>query len=292
MNAGPFPELARHFHPTVVPTGSRTLRIGILNLMPRLETYEPGLLAALSAPGLPFTPIGIRLETHAYRSSDPAHLAAHYRALNRALATGPLDGLLLTGAPVEELPFEAVRYWAELQEVLDYARDHVGSTLGVCWGGMALAAREGGVKTGLPQKLFGAFRHLVSPAGAAFLGVAPGSTFICPQSRHATITAESIASTDGRLQVLGHSEVVGPTLLSTPDQRFIMHLGHPEYAPSRIAFEWTRDRGLGRTDVPHPAGYDAEGTTPVVSWANDSERLFGAWLRVVAERGSAAVANP
>ena len=291
MNAGPFPELARHFHPTVVPTRNRTLRIGVLNLMPRLETYEPGLLAAVGSAGVPFTPVGIRLESHAYRSSDPAHLAAHYQTIDQALSTGPLDGLLLTGAPVEELPFEAVRYWAELQQVLDYARDHVGSTLGLCWGGMALAAREGGVKTGLPQKLFGAFEHVVTPAGAALLGVEAGSAFICPQSRHATITAESIARTDGRLRVLGHSDAVGATLLATPDQRVVMHLGHPEYAPSRIAFEWTRDRDLGRTDVPHPAGYDAEGTTPVVSWAKDSERLFGAWLRVVAARSPVALAT-
>jgi homoserine O-succinyltransferase len=261
---------------------TRPLRVGVLNLMPRLETYEPSLRAALSSGDSPqrcVELVGIRLASHGYRSSDPEHLRAHYRGYDEVTREAPLDGLLLTGAPVETLDFPAVHYWQELAFLLYRARREVSSTLGLCWGAMALASLEGIAKVNLPRKIFGAFDHELSPEGRAWLPSLGGS-YRCPQSRHAGLEEASVARAirDGRVLSLARSDATGHTLLVTGDRRVVMHLGHPEYEPSRIAFEWDRDRAAGREDVTSPAGFDPEGRTPLLSWEADSRAFFRAWV--------------
>lgn len=258
-----------------------SLRIGVINLMPRLETYEPLLLRSLvgAHPQARVALAWIRLETHAYRSSNPAHLQAHYRSYEATLRAAPLDGLLLTGAPVETLPFEEVHYWEELASVLRHARRNVPTTLGVCWGAMALAALEGISKGTLPRKVFGAFEHQLSAEGRAWLP-SLGGVLRCAQSRHAGLDDASVARAiqEGRVASLARGDEAGHTLLTTTDQRIVMHLGHPEYEPDRIAFEWARDRGAGRADVVAPAGFDADGSRPTVPWEVDSRAFFRRWI--------------
>src|SRR5262245_44896022 len=118
---------------------SRVLRVGIVNLMPRAETYETTLCSALSATGCAYEPIWLRLETPAYSGSDRARTERVYQPLAAALADDALDALIISGAPVEELPFEEVTYWRELSGLLRIARQRVPSTLGLCWGALALA---------------------------------------------------------------------------------------------------------------------------------------------------------
>jgi homoserine O-succinyltransferase/O-acetyltransferase len=268
---------------TLTVPNERRLRVGVINLMPRLETYEPLLLASLGS----VEPVWIRLQGHAYRSSDPVHLADQYKTFDRVCAEAPLDGLILTGAPIEELPFEAVHYWNELTEILQFSRTHIPSTLGICWGGLALAALEGISKIALPKKLFGAFEHTLTPNGTNLLPTL-GNSMWCAQSRHAGLRDSDleVAQQSGALVLHAHAPEAGYTLLATADGRRVMHLGHPEYEPSRIATEWNRDRARGRSDVSPPRNFNTEGTHPTVSWEPHSRAFFAAWL------GSLNVSTP
>jgi homoserine O-succinyltransferase len=268
-----------------VPSPARPVRIGIVNLMPKLEAYEPLLLGPLARAPHAVEVVGIRLGSARYGSSDQAHLDRSYVTFAEAIAAGPLDGLVITGAPVEELPYEEVVYWRELTAILEHAGAEVPSTLGLCWGGLALAEILGIPKHNYPAKLFGVFelRRLGAPAeisAGLLAGQAP--VFPCAQSRHAGIADAEIerAAARGIVRPLAHAAAGGYSLFETPDHRFVMHLGHPEYVADRLVFEWRRDRDLGRTDVPTPHGFDPE--APVTSWAAHREALFARWIDLLA----------
>lgn len=260
-------------------TGARPLRVGILNVMPRLEEYEPLLLGPLGRVDRDVEPVFLRLESHGYGSSDRDHLARFYRPLAAALADGPLDGLVLTGAPVEELPFDEVRYLRELVGILDFARARIASTLGLCWGGMALAHLEGIPKVVRARKLFGVFPGR-APRPHRLLGDA--LDFVCAQSRHSGLDEAALGRAEeaGRVRRVGGSLETGTTLFESADRRFVAHLGHPEYVADRLVFEWRRDRDLGRADVAPPVGFDPE--RPVEAWADHRARFFRAWIEGLA----------
>jgi homoserine O-succinyltransferase len=135
----------------------RPLRIGILNIMPLGKQYEFNLLHPLGLSVLQIEPIWIRLNSHAYKSWDQNHLDQLYVSWDEALSQGPLDGLIITGAPVEHLPFEQVSYWNELVQLIEEARSTCASTLGLCWAGFALAYLAGVDKVAFQQKLFGIY---------------------------------------------------------------------------------------------------------------------------------------
>jgi homoserine O-succinyltransferase len=260
--------------------GARRVRIGIINIMPRLEAYEPLLLAPLARTEVLVEPVFVRLGTHTYQSSDQAHLAAYYRSFEGALDDGPLDGLVLTGAPVEELPFEEVRYFDELTEILRYARAHVTATLGLCWGGLLLGRLAGIGKHVFPRKLFGVFEDQVLVPGHELVGGA--RSFVCAHSRHSGFVPEELerAARDGVVRLLSRGEETGASLLETADGRYIAHTGHPEYVGERLAFEWQRDRDLGRTDVLPPANFDAD--APATTWRAHQDALFAGFVGRVA----------
>lgn len=251
---------------------SRRLRVGVINLMPRAETYEPLVQAAL---GEDVTVSWRRLASHDYSSSDPARIAA-YEPLTRDLAS--LDALVLTGAPVEELPFTEVRYWDELSAGLAQAEALGVSLLGICWGGMVVAALLGIEKTSRSTKLFGVFEHEVAPE----LQAALGASHRCPESRHAALDEASfaIAAHAGNATVLATSETTGATIVQSADSARswkVAHLGHPEYDEHRLLAEWDRDVAAGRTDVAPPVGYDLEARRPHRGWSDDGARFFGWW---------------
>lgn len=265
-------------------TLERPARVGVVNLMPRAETYEPLIRAALPDVEL----VWIRLDSHGYRSSDPAQLAARYVGYERA---GSLDALLLTGAPVETLAFDEVRYWPELRALLAHARARGTALMGVCWGAMALAKLHGIEKESLPRKVFGAYEDGLTLAGRRLLP-ALGGRYRCAQSRHAGLVDADVqrAEREGRVVVLARGDVTGATLLASADGGVLMHLGHPEYEPARIAYEWSRDRAAGREDVSAPAGFDADGQRPLRPWDRDSRALFLAWRQGFERRARAAEA--
>jgi homoserine O-succinyltransferase len=257
---------------------ARPLRIGIINIMPRVESYERCLRAPLTRAPWPVQPVWIRLRTHAYSSSDGDRITKLYRTYEDAQARG-LNGLILTGAPVEDLEFSDVTYWPELSEIL--GRANVPTTLGLCWGGLALAKLLGIEKRCYPQKLFGVFQNRRLAAKGQLLGNG-GERFWCAQSRHSGIGDDVLecAEKAGIVRLLAHAPETGYTVFETPDHAYVMHLGHPEYEPSRLVEEWERDAKLGRPDVAPPANLDLR--APRNIWYDHRTALFADWLRVAA----------
>jgi homoserine O-succinyltransferase len=258
------------------------VRVGLVNIMPRVEQYEPLVSEPLRRANPNIEIVRIRLASHVYGSSDHAYLDRHYVTFD---AVGPLDGLIITGAPVEELAFEDVSYWPELVAILEHARARITSTLGLCWGGLALARLVGVPKLLYPKKLFGVYEHRRLVAEHVLLGDQP-DTFRCAHSRHAGIADDELerAERDGRLRLLAHAPDTGYTLFESPDHRFVAHLGHPEYMADRLVFEWRRDRSLGRVDVDPPHDFDPE--WPATTWHDHRERLFHAWVRFIASHAA------
>src|ERR1700722_6510280 len=182
------------------------LRVGIINIMPRAETYEANLLRPLARAPSVVEPIWIRLTSHVYGSSDALHIARRYLTFEQATSASQLDGLILTGAPVEELPFEDVRYWPELDAILRQARRTIPSTLGLCWGGLALAKQLDIDKQLFPKKLFGVYRNRNLAPEASLLGDRD-DLFWCAHSRHSGIRADVLerAAANGRVNLLSHA---------------------------------------------------------------------------------------
>ena len=253
----------------------RPLRIGILNIMPLGKQYEFNLLHPLGLSPLQIEPIWIRLNSHSYKTWDLSHLDKSYVSWDEAMSPNPLDGLIITGAPVEHLCFEDVNYWKELVNLIEEAKYSCASTLGLCWAGFALAYLAGVRKVSLQQKLFGVFPMRSLVPGHSLMGT-QNDQFLCPQSRYATLpdTAMEAAQRQGRLRLLAHGESVGYTIFETPDQRQLMHLGHPEYNVDRILAEMERDKARG--DVPPPQNFDSD--HPQTLWRSHRNLLFQQWL--------------
>jgi homoserine O-succinyltransferase len=261
----------------------RPLRIGILNVMPMAETYEYSLLLPLGRSIIQIEPVWIRLKTHVYKTSDSEHIKSLYVTFEEAMAQHPLDGLILTGAPVEELPFESVRYWDELSEVLAESRQRCASTLGICWGGLALAKMIGIEKCNLEKKLFGAFLTRNTERHHPITGDTD-DVFWCPQSRHSGIEDALLERQQlaGNVRLLAYEARSGYTIFESADQRYLMHLGHPEYEPERLVFEYARDRSQGREDVDPPSNVDLE--QPLNTWRSHRNEFFSQWIKFVYDR--------
>lgn len=256
----------------------RPLRVAIINLMPQAERYEASLLSPLGRSLIHIEPIWIRLNRHAYKTSDHAHLDQFYGSFQDAVAHLPLDGMILTGAPVEHLPFEHVTYWQELSDILNVARSNIPSTIGICWGGLALAKMLGIEKILVPMKIFGVFESRNLDHGHPVTG-SFDDVFACAESRHAAIPDADLeaAQSRGLVRLLAHAEGAGYEIFESTDRRFLMHLGHPEYRAERFAVEFERDLQKGRTDVPAPRGIDL--VHPVDRWRIHGAEFFGQWIR-------------
>jgi homoserine O-succinyltransferase len=260
----------------------RALRIGILNIMPRAQDYEFNLLFPLGRSVLQIDPIWLRLRTHDYRTTDKNHLDKLYVTFDEAVDGHSLDGLIVTGAPVEEIPYEEVGYWEELKDILSYARTHVASTLGICWGGLALAKLLGIEKINYTTKLFGVFDSVNLDRTHPVTGEID-DVFSCPQSRHAGIPDDVLlAERDkGNVRLLAHSDMAGYFIFESADRRFLVHLGHPEYNSTRLVEETLRDRQQGRKDVLDPVNFDIE--HPVNRWRGHRNEFFTQWIKYVYE---------
>ena len=253
----------------------RPLRIGILNIMPLGKQYEFNLLHPLGLSPLQIEPIWIRLRSHSYKTWDLEHLKNLYVHWEEAMSPTPLDGLIITGAPVEHLPFEEVHYWKELANLIEEAKLKCASTLGLCWAGFAMAYMAGVDKKIFNKKLFGVYPMRSLVPGHSLMGT-QDDEFFCPQSRHAGLPDFEMekAEQKGNLRLLAHGEKVGYTIFETPDQRQLMHLGHPEYNVDRLRSEMERDQKRG--DVPPPENFDL--TKSNTSWRSHRNLLFQQWF--------------
>jgi homoserine O-succinyltransferase/O-acetyltransferase len=256
----------------------RPLRIAIVNLMPKKIDTETQLLRLLGNTPLQVEITFLHMGSHESRNTPPEHLAAFYATFAQ-VREQKFDGLVVTGAPVELLPFEEVDYWPELCALMDWSVTHVFSTLHVCWGAQAALYHHYGVpKHTLDEKMFGVFDHQVlRPRSEVLRGF--DEVFPAPHSRHTGVDAADIAVVP-HLQLLAESEEAGVYLAATVDNRQLFVTGHPEYERHTLRTEYERDvaRGL---DIAVPRHYfpaDDPAAEPRMTWRSHAYLLYANWL--------------
>lgn len=258
----------------------RPLRIVVLNLMPIKITTETDLVRVLSNTPLQLDLTLMKIKSHTSKNTPVEHMRAFYKDFE-LLRHQKFDGMIITGAPVEHLDYEAVTYWDELSDIFAWARTHVTSTLYICWAAQAaLYAFHGIDKTRLPKKLFGIFPQDITPEYKDIPMMRGFDTFFyMPHSRHAgTDIADVRACKD--ISILAASDVTGPSIMMERDGREIYITGHMEYNPETLDTEYRRDLGK-RDDVEKPINYykdDDPEKGPVVTWRAHANLLFHNWI--------------
>jgi len=254
----------------------RALRIGILNIMPEAQSYEFLLLNPLGRTVLQIIPVWIKLRSHTYNSSNRGHLERLYHYFDEVQSKTPLDGMIITGAPVEKMEYKDVRYWPEIEEILNACRTEIPKTMGICWGGLALANMLGIEKENYDEKMFGVFETFnLNPTHEITGGL--DDVFWLPQSRHAGISDKTMESArdQGLVNLLAYSENIGYPIFESFDKRFIMNLGHFEYEAERLIEEMKRDSGS--PDVKPPLNIDLQ--KPLNRWRGQRNEFFSQFVR-------------
>ncbi|MFZ4413364.1 MAG: homoserine O-acetyltransferase/O-succinyltransferase family protein [Bacteroidales bacterium] len=254
------------------------LRIGLLNIMPEAEKYETKILSMITQQSNTVEIVLIKSSFHSYKSTDKHHLDKFYCTFGQAIANKKLDGLIVTGAPVELMPFENITYWNELIEIFNYAQKNIISTLGICWGGIAIGKFLGINEIILDKKLFGVFPSTYHQE-KHWINNSSKSVFDCPQSRYASLNEKELelAENNGSIQLLVDSTEAGHFIFESSDERFVAHLGHPEYDIQRILSEYERDQIKGLNLIPQH--FDVK--NPVNTWQENSLAFFGKWLEMI-----------
>ena len=256
----------------------RALRVAILNLMPAKIATETQLLRLLSNSALQVEVTLLHTATHDSKNTDAAHLLRHYVTF-KDVENDKFDGLIITGAPVEQMPFEKVEYWDELKDIMDWAEMNVESTFHICWGAQAaLYHRYGIPKYELPRKMFGVFEHRVlSRTESLMRGF--DDIFLAPHSRHTEIRRADVEQIDD-LNILAESDEAGLYILGTRDGRHLFITGHSEYDPFTLKAEYDRDVNKG-LPIDIPRNYypgDDPTQTPTVRWRGHANLLYSNWL--------------
>jgi len=256
----------------------RPLRVAILNLMPTKIATETQLLRLLGNSPLQVDITLLHTATYDSKNIDAEHLLNHYVTFD-ALYSEKFDGLIITGAPVEQMPFKEVDYWDELTHIMDWAETNVESTLYICWGAQAgLYHRYGVPKYDLPRKMFGVFEHrTLSSTESLLRGF--DDIFFAPHSRHTEIRRADVEKV-GDVQILAESDLAGIYIAATKDGRHIFVTGHSEYDPLTLKSEYDRDVKKG-LPIHVPVNYypnDDPTRQPQVRWRGHSNLLFANWL--------------
>lgn len=256
----------------------RPLKIAIVNLMPTKETTETQLLRLLGNTPLQIEISLVRMENHVSKNTDESYLDKFYITSNE-LMNQKFDGMIITGAPVEQLDFEKVDYWEELCSIMDYARKNVYSTLYLCWGSFAGLYHHYGIKKyGLEKKMSGIFMNERTVEGDPLLR-GFDDTFPIPQSRHTTLHKEDILACD-KLTILAESAEAGVTIVKSNDNRAIFMTGHLEYDTMTLAQEYYRDTDKGMK-VPLPKNYFPTNNVnrmPTSYWRATAHLFYSNWL--------------
>jgi len=259
----------------------RPLKIGLLNLMPKKITTETQFARLIGATPLQIDFRLIRMSEHQSRHTAPAHMEAFYRPFSD-VRDEKFDGLIITGAPIEHLPFERVTYWDELRRVFDWTQTHVHSTFGVCWGGMAMIHHLHGVeKHLLDAKAFGCFRHRnLAPASPYLRGFS--DDVLIPVSRWTEMRQGEIDARPGLTTLLG-SDRVGPCLVEDAGHRALYIFNHFEYDSGTLKDEYDRDVAAG-TPINVPENYypgDDPRRAPANRWRSHAHLLYGNWINEI-----------
>ncbi len=256
----------------------RPLEIVLLNLMPTKIATETQFSRLLGN-----TPLQVRLElmhtvTHRAKNVSQDHLISFYKSFDE-LKDRKFDGMVITGAPVEMMEFEDVDYWAELEQIMEWSKTNVHSTLHICWGAQAgLYYHYGIQKRPLPEKMFGVFEHQADYKRSILMR-GFDDKFWVPHSRHTTVDRADIEAVP-ELKILASSEEAGVYAVMSKGGRQIFVTGHSEYDPLTLKSEYDRDKNLGLPIKP-PANYfpgDDDTKEPIVRWRSSANLLFSNWL--------------
>ena len=256
----------------------RPLRIAILNLMPTKETTETQLLRLIGNTPLQVEAVLLHPKTHTSKNTSTDHLRTFYKTFDE-ISHEYFDGMIITGAPVEQLEFEQVNYWEELKEIMDWSVRHVTSTFHICWAAQAGLYHHYGVpKYDLDKKIFGVFPHTIEKRNVSLLR-GFDEVFYVPQSRHTEVRREDIENI-ADLEILSSSEESGVYIVVSKNGRQIFVTGHSEYDPTSLKFEFDRDKAKGlRIDVPknYFPGDNPE-SMPLSTWRAHGNLLYSNWL--------------
>jgi len=261
----------------------RPLRIGLLNLMPMKIQTENQFARLIGATPLQIELSLIRMTEHETRNTAAEHMAEFYRPFSEVEATGEkFDGLIITGAPIEHLPYEAVTYWDELTRIFDWTQSHVHSTFGVCWGGMAMLKYFHGIeKHPLPAKLFGCYEHqALAPASPYLRGFSDRCTI--PVSRWTEMRQDELDACPDIITLIASDEV-GPCLVQDAAHRALMIFNHFEYDTGTLKWEYERDLEAGKP-IALPRNYfpdDDPEAEPLNRWRSHAHLLYGNWINEI-----------
>ncbi|MCI8332827.1 MAG: homoserine O-succinyltransferase [Clostridiales bacterium] len=256
----------------------RPLKLLLLNLMPTKITTETQLARLLGN-----TPIQVELEllktaSHVSKNTSEEHMLTFYKTFDEVKAN-KFDGMIITGAPIEHLPFEQVEYWQELCEIMEWSKKNVTSTLHICWGAQAALYYHYGIeKIPLDEKMFGVFAHQAEHKGSMlFRGF--DDTFMVPHSRHTTLLRADVEAVPA-LKILASSGEAGVYAISTDKGRQIFLTGHSEYDTDTLKLEYERDKAAGLS-TKLPVNYfpgDNPENPPVSTWRSSAHLLYSNWL--------------
>ncbi len=256
----------------------RPLEILLVNLMPTKEVTETQILRALSNTPLQLNMTLLHTASHKATNTDEEYLHTFYRTFDQVKEKF-FDGMIITGAPVELMPFESVDYWDELVEIMDWSEDHVFSTLYLCWGAQAGLYHHFGIdKQVMDHKLFGVYEHEIYNIQPNLLR-GFDEVFWMPHSRHTTNSLAEVKA-NRNLEILAGSEVTGAAIVRSKDNKHIFVFGHAEYDRDTLKREYDRDRSRG-LDIAVPDNYypdDNPSKVPIVRWRSVSTLLYTNWL--------------
>ena len=256
----------------------RPLKLLVLNLMPTKIVTETQLSRLLGNTPLQIEMELMHMKTHKSKNVDEDHLFSFYRTFDEVRAR-KFDGMIITGAPVEQMPFEQVDYWEELCEILEWTKTNVHSTLHICWGAQAALYYHYGIdKVPLNKKLFGVFEHIVEQKNTMlFRGF--DDVFMVPHSRHTTVRREDI-ETVPNLKILASSPQAGVHALKNESNSQVFVFGHSEYDADTLQRGYLRDKNAG-LPIDVPVNYfpdDDDTKEPIVTWRSHANLLFYNWL--------------
>ncbi|KNZ70546.1 homoserine O-succinyltransferase [Thermincola ferriacetica] len=262
----------RAFHQDIRP-----LKILLLNLMPTKIVTETQILRLLGNSPLQVEVEFLHPQSYTSQNTPQEHLIAFYKTFPQ-VKDEKFDGMIITGAPVEQMPFEEVAYWEELKEIMDWSVHHVTSTIHLCWAAQAGLYHHYGIpKYPLEEKMFGVFSHVVTKKNVKLLR-GFDDIFYVPHSRHTENRREDVERIP-ELEVLAESDIAGMYIIATRDGRQIFITGHAEYDPLTLKAEYERDISKG-LKVNIPRNYfpnDDPSLEPVVNWRGHANLLFSNW---------------
>ena len=259
-------------------TNSNLLQVAILNLMPLKEDTELQLLRKLSTSGKNIRITFVNVMSYVSKTTAPEHMERFYSTFEE-IKNNYYDGLIITGAPVEQMNFEDVIYWDELTKIMDWADTHVKSTLHICWGAQAGLYYHYGINKHLiKDKMFGVFEHKIDDSNSKIIyGFKDG--FKAPHSRHTTVNKEDIEK-NPELEVVAESEKAGVFIVENKAKKQLFVTGHLEYAVDTLDKEYKRDLSKG-LEIKMPENYYKDNNPeeePIFSWKENGDKIYSNWV--------------